>query len=102
MIEDFDKSPSEWIDAIHWAKNLISEYEKNSGKTSLNFESLKPEEKYQVITEYSNDIICLLDNKTLKIDYINKTILNHSGYTKEEIIGQKSPKSIGASTSMGR
>ncbi|MFX1279044.1 MAG: PAS domain S-box protein [Promethearchaeota archaeon] len=50
------------------------------------------EEKYRLITENANDLICIL-NKNYKYEYINeKTYLKVLGYSKKDLIGKSALK----------
>ena len=53
---------------------------------------VESEEKYRLITENANDLICIL-NKNYKFEFINeKTYLKVLGYSKTELIGKSALK----------
>ncbi|MFX0080525.1 MAG: PAS domain S-box protein [Candidatus Hodarchaeota archaeon] len=53
---------------------------------------LESEEKYRLITENTNDLICIL-NKNYKYEYINEqTYLRVLGYTNDDLIGKSALK----------
>lgn len=51
-------------------------------------ELIQSEEKYRLITENANDVICKLDLKMLTITYVSPSVKNVLGYGQEEVIGK--------------
>ncbi|MHA1279055.1 MAG: PAS domain S-box protein [Candidatus Helarchaeota archaeon] len=52
------------------------------------------EEKYRLITEYANDLICILDEKFKHLFINERTYARELGYTQEDLIGKSALKWI--------
>jgi PAS domain S-box-containing protein len=53
---------------------------------SQHFELQEEENKYQIVTGHSRDMICSMDIKTMQYTYVSESCLQITGFTREEFL----------------